>query len=333
LAAFGLAGAQQPEKQQQGGASAKAAEHALPASPEATYKPYPNRYAGTCYGAKQHDAADLCAQWRAAVATEKAAHEARRATTWAIAATFLSLATVVGLIVTIWQTFGALGEARRGNLIAQRANARATRQAIHAAADTKEALKIARRNATAANALAKGSERAAKVQLRPYLAVYSLDIEEPEMKPEGRWCTVNLKLTNNGQTPAIVTRFFVQMDWHAGDMFTCLSVVEKKTKFLVHNRKEPTNIPLPMRAHGEGLKELGQLIGFVCVDYTDVFKQEHSEVSCFQTGDTARTTFFRLDFPLVMNHFPLPDYMDLLGLDEDGKPKSDGEAEQGLAPK
>src|SRR5688500_299527 len=57
------------------------------AQPTPRYAPYPSWQADACYNAKDHNAAALCAQWRAAVAAEKAAHEARRATSWSIVAT------------------------------------------------------------------------------------------------------------------------------------------------------------------------------------------------------------------------------------------------------
>ena len=140
-----LAGAQQPSKSTQGAGGTYQAQVSPGASAAPTettqppYRPYPDYNPDPCYQAKNHDSADLCAQWRAAIAAEKAAHESRRATNWGIAATFLSFATLFGLIVTILQTQGALGEARKGNRIAQRSNARATRHATHNLEETREA--------------------------------------------------------------------------------------------------------------------------------------------------------------------------------------------------
>lgn len=59
-------------------------------SPSPAFTPYPDYYPDPCYRAQDKDAADLCAQWRSAIAAEKAAHEARRGATWSIVATFLS---------------------------------------------------------------------------------------------------------------------------------------------------------------------------------------------------------------------------------------------------
>lgn len=164
LAAVGwliLCGANPPAKQADSRDSTKKAaptsQLAPPPAPSPAagdsgkFSAYPGYNPDPCYNAQDHDAADLCAQWRAAMAAEKAASEAERATTWAAIATFLSVATVIGLIVSLWQTWGALGEARRGNILAMRENARNSVRAISSAKETskvidatKEASEIAR---------------------------------------------------------------------------------------------------------------------------------------------------------------------------------------------
>ena len=140
-----LAAAQQPAKEHKG---AHPAPQTQPSPP--TFTAYPNPYTDACYHAKDHDAAELCAEWRSAVSGEKSAREAARATTWSIVATLLSFVGVGGLIYTIWQTQGSLREARRGNRISMKANARASRQAIASASFTAAALAIAERNAQSA---------------------------------------------------------------------------------------------------------------------------------------------------------------------------------------
>jgi hypothetical protein len=185
--ALALAGAQQPDKQNHGATGGKQAGSAV--APPTPYAPYANKYSDACYGSKNHDTADLCAQWRAALAAEKATHEARRATTWAIAATFLSVVTVIGLTITIWQTFFALGHARLSNLIAQRANARSTRHTMRAldAAD--------RQNEIAADT--------AKKQLRAYVATKPVGFVR---EPGG--VRVFTGVANGGTTPAYELRIF-----------------------------------------------------------------------------------------------------------------------------
>ena len=163
LVGLALTGAQKPSEQSQAKAASRQAERAILAppspapSPQATYRPYSERYSDACYDAKDHDAADLCAQWRAALAAEKAADEARLATIAAIIGTVLSLATVIGLIVTILQTNGALAEARRGNRLNLLFEKRSRRESRRADADQAAALAIAERNADAAIQAAKAS--------------------------------------------------------------------------------------------------------------------------------------------------------------------------------
>lgn len=184
LAALGcliLCGAKPPTEQGDGGKRARSTAPAPqnPATPSPTpsatqaaqFSPYSGYNPDPCYHAKDHDAADLCAQWRASIAAEKAAHEARRSTLWSIIATFLSAATVVGLIVTIWQTYGALGEARRGNVLAMRENARSTRRAVAGAAETAKALRYAKENAKAAAAQVEVFQKASLNEIRAYVTV------------------------------------------------------------------------------------------------------------------------------------------------------------------
>lgn len=72
---------------------------ALAADP--AFAAYPYKDADTCYNAKTHDSADLCAQWRAAVAAEEAVDAAKRANFLSIVGAIL---TVVGLAF-IYTTF------------------------------------------------------------------------------------------------------------------------------------------------------------------------------------------------------------------------------------
>lgn len=144
--AFGLivCGAQPPKEQAQGKTSAQPTEQAVtePYAPYTGYNPAP------CYQAKNHDAADLCAQWRASVAAEKAAHEARRATSWSIVATLLSFIGLCAIIFSLRQTNRALR-------IAQRDRATATRRAMAQAEETKDALASGRQSARSMAQVAK----------------------------------------------------------------------------------------------------------------------------------------------------------------------------------
>ena len=66
-----LAGAAPPKEGGIGKAPAEKIKPSAPKTPD--YSAYPDKEAESCYTAKDHDSADLCAQWRAAIAAEKAA--------------------------------------------------------------------------------------------------------------------------------------------------------------------------------------------------------------------------------------------------------------------
>lgn len=171
IAGLAIAGAQQPAEQTQAASRPQQAQTTpKPTTPPAQtaqppYRPYTDRYSDACYNAQNHDTADLCAQWRAAIATEKAAKEARIATIAAIIGVVLSLATVVGLIVTIWQTHGALGEARRGNRLNLAFERRSRRESRKAAEDQERALAIAERNAESAKNVAAETVKTTKAMM------------------------------------------------------------------------------------------------------------------------------------------------------------------------
>lgn len=185
-----------------------------PEPTQAPYRPYPNSEAEACYQAQNHDTADLCAYWRAARAAE-------RANKISYAAVILSGLALIALGITIWQTRGAVSEARRANLIAQRANARATRRALAGAKETAKALDHAETSSTAmgrvadtlekqamvvlktakiSKGIAETQKRVSEMQLRPYIsAVIGGGVPQVtgRLKFQG---TVNL--INNGHTPA-----------------------------------------------------------------------------------------------------------------------------------
>lgn len=204
---FVLTGAQQkPEERQTNASGGQASnapiEAAAPSeAPESPHRPYPNRYSDACYNADKYENADLCAQWRAAIATEKAANEARIATIAAIIGTVLSLVTVMGLIITIYQTSGALGEARRGNRLNLLNERRARRESREAAKDTQRAIDIAERNADAAYRQIEISQNAADAQLMPYIyieKILTISIDQIDQSEPN----ILVKIKNFGKTPA-----------------------------------------------------------------------------------------------------------------------------------
>lgn len=207
FAGLALAGTQYPSKQPSGGGSAKK-EQAAPTDtsppsplPEPTYSPYNGYNPDPCYNAKNHDSADLCAQWRAALAAEKAAHESRRATNWSIAATAFSAITIIGLIITLCQANKALGEARRGNRLNLLFEKRSRTESRRSAIEQAEALAIAARNADSAQNLVEISKDNAKRQLRAYIT-----LQEVDFKPSGIIAgpfILQIIWKNTGNTPAV----------------------------------------------------------------------------------------------------------------------------------
>lgn len=212
-----LCGAQPPAKQadsnkgaQKAAPTAQATARpapATPTSPPGKFAAYPDYNAEACYKANDKDAADLCAQWRAAVATEKTVKEARRATNWSIAATFLSLVTVVALIITIWQTNGALREARRGNRLNLLFERRARREARKNDADQAQALTIAERNANAAERAVQQAQDATALASRAYVGSnggrVNWDIGGTFGGVTGNWAIIQCRIENVGKTPAL----------------------------------------------------------------------------------------------------------------------------------
>ncbi|MET3761089.1 hypothetical protein [Sphingomonas sp. UYEF23] len=89
------------------------------ADTQANYSAYPDGDSHQCYYAKDHDSADLCAQWRAAVAAEWSA----RWTFWTFVtsgfSTLLSIVGLFALITTLRQTERSLKQSRKSNRIAQ----------------------------------------------------------------------------------------------------------------------------------------------------------------------------------------------------------------------
>lgn len=87
--------------------------------PQPDYAANPDKHAAECYYAKNHDSADLCAQWRAAMAAEEAATTAWWSVWVTIAGTLLSGGGLVALIFALRQTERSLKLARDEHEISQ----------------------------------------------------------------------------------------------------------------------------------------------------------------------------------------------------------------------
>lgn len=270
---------------------------------EPTYRPYPRYNPDPCYNSKDHDSADLCAQWRAAMAAEKTTQEARRATTWSIVATLFSFLTVVGLIVSLSQTQGALAEARRGNLIAQRSIARATRQAIANAASARKANEI--------------SERVVHAELRPYLFVEKLNLadvldfnsktqkigQNEKIDYGSLVAKIEVHLRNAGKVPARNIRAYVKCYLAKFDrgQFWKFSFGVTPMNFCAPGHERRTFTPFLINAEERKSFDGGTLAGVVRlrITFEDDWGQVFTERAAFWfTGNSE--TFYLLDekFPV-----------------------------------
>lgn len=95
-----------------------------------TFAPYPDLDKGSCYQARNHDTADLCAQWRAAFAAEQAARAATQSVWLNIVGMALSGIGLGALLMTIAQGRTALKRARKANRISERTARRQLRAYI-----------------------------------------------------------------------------------------------------------------------------------------------------------------------------------------------------------
>ena len=112
-----LAGAAPPPKETKGEQASRTPHPTVTVTPD--YTPYPRIEADECYKAKDHDTADLCAQWRAASAAEKAADLAWWNNLLGGIGGVLSLASLMLVILALRQTERSLVEARHANTIAR----------------------------------------------------------------------------------------------------------------------------------------------------------------------------------------------------------------------
>lgn len=139
----------------------------------------------------QHNETDLVAQQTSALWTS----------IMGIAAVIGMALSVVGVYL-VWTTFH---ETKRTNRISMMENARSTRRAVAAGAETKAAMEIAERNAKAATALVTVSQDNAQKGLRAYLDFDGVHFAKREKSPKGPgWVRTGIAvcLKNYGRTPA-----------------------------------------------------------------------------------------------------------------------------------
>ncbi len=271
--------------------------------PEQPTSPRPDE---GCERGKDDRKSDLCAQWKAADAAADAAQ----------AAWLQFWAGIVGLALGAITMFAAIAAA----LYARRA-AVATEQTVNiaqeAAKGADSALSIANRNADAAVRLADQSEASSKRQLRAYLSVKSFVLDATEWDDDE--FVFNMEITNNGTTPAIITKMVCKVVWtyKGGDGHEIISFdTPIKTKV---DRDTPINIPLNFKGSFEGCQEPGHIFVYGRIDYDDVFWDGQKDTFSFRTAPSEYCAFYDHDLPCRLSVFPLESILERIEENEAAK--------------
>lgn len=115
---IGLSPAYPPDSNQQKGYAAAQARYAQAVAgnlsdTQANYAAYPDENQPECYNAKDHDAADLCAQWRAAIAAE-------RSSLWTFWGFFVAALGTALSGVGLWALIYTLRQSERGLMFSRK---------------------------------------------------------------------------------------------------------------------------------------------------------------------------------------------------------------------
>ena len=161
------------------------------ADPQSNYSAYPDQHADPCYYAPNHDSADLCAQWRAALAAEDSARWAEAGFWVGLLGTVLSGVGLTALLFSLRQTERSLSEARAANAIAR---------------------------------------QTALIQTRPWVSFGKVEIEITAVEQAsevgkaaiyyGAHFKVSFQLRNTGPTPAADFEYRIEISDYASEMPT-----------------------------------------------------------------------------------------------------------------
>jgi hypothetical protein len=234
------------------------------------------KYREPCHEPKGRDESDLCAQWRAANAGEDSALWAK----WSVCIGALGL---VGLFVSLWYT------------------RRAMVAAIDATKDAEAALKIADRNAVAAERQADLANQRA----RAYVVVSR--VSWSEKVTGGKKFCAQVSYTNVGGTPALnvicdqrISRVrdksqsitinselendVPNVEKSPNGSVSVLGKGTENTMKTLTDEEMPTNI--------EALIETGEVVIFVhgWIEYIDVFRLSHRTDYCYHIDKEAIAT-------------------------------------------
>ena len=158
-----------------------------------------------CGNKQGHDASDLCAQWRAADAAE-------RASRWGWWQLFLSFFGVVGLGATLWFNHEAWRQANssQNETILALKHAENSAKAMERMAKTLEGqFAIVLDSAETSKRIAETQDRAVRMQLRAYLSVL---IGEAVYQDSGLNFEAKPQILNSGPTPARNVRWRIAAD-------------------------------------------------------------------------------------------------------------------------
>lgn len=221
---------------------------------------------------------DLCAQWKAADAASEAAK-------WAWWQIVLSALGVLGLGITLWFNFRALRLAERE------------------ASETKDALAIAETTATAAVRLADLAETTANKQLRAYVYVKSVSLEQV-FDAQGPSTSVILTINNSGQTPAYNQMIIISVSWVYEGGHTLMFEIDNSARFRVH-KDVPVIIPFQIAKGFDKSDMPGWLMVFGRIEYKDAFGKLYKEPFTWRTLAHDFLPFDEITLPTKLAYFAI----------------------------
>jgi hypothetical protein len=178
-----------------------------PAALSENFTPYPDRESNDCYQSDDHERSDLCAQWRAALAAEKAAQAAKLSNWISSAGALLSFVSILFVVA-------ALRQARDANRISAKEFALSRIEAKASAKHAERALEIA------ASALANDRE-IGQAQVRAYVTIFDPDLSFNGQRPAFRF-----RLINSGNSPA----FGILVTCNFGDSLGGVPIIDRSLK-------------------------------------------------------------------------------------------------------
>lgn len=288
VATFTLAASkpEQPARDPQQGTPAEAPKTTRPPAPFSSVNLIQRgKYEAPCRAPQDHDTCDLEAQWKAADAADKAAW-------WAVMQAVFSAAGLIGLIVSLYYT-------RKAVLAAE-----------DATRDADTALAIAARNADAAAKQVEVAEANAKRQLRAYLSVKSIVVDERH--PDDDRFSITLEIINNGLTPASVTRIVFEATWAYSECSAVLAKFDSPLKVKIH-KDTPMNLPWFFDGNFVGNDAAGHILAIGRVEYIDAFGASQKDSFAFSTLDFLG--FHDHDLPIRLGVYPIDSVLDRLDRD------------------